>query len=61
MARELNDDRLALNIPASLRAALDRAAARRFTTPSEYTRQSLIERMRADGVEPTTIERPAAA
>lgn len=60
MAREPKDHHLALLIPSSLRVALDVAAARRFQTPSEFVRQSIVEKMRADGVEPTNIERPAA-
>ena len=44
---------LAILMTDQLRAALDRAAESRFTTPSEYTRQALIEKMRADQIEPT--------
>lgn len=52
---------LAVLVTEQFRAAVDRAAERRFTTPSEYTRQALIEKMRADQVEPTQIQiQPAA-
>jgi len=44
---------LAILMTDQLRAALDHAAERLFTTPSEYTRQALIEKMRADQIEPT--------
>jgi hypothetical protein len=57
---EPKNNHLAVLIPEQLRVALAHAAARRFTTPSEYTRQSIIEKMRADGIEPTRIEGVAA-
>lgn len=46
---------LSILMTDQLRTALSYAAERRFTTPSEYTRQSLIEKMRSDGIEPTQI------
>jgi hypothetical protein len=43
---------LAVLVTEQFRSALELAAERRFTTPSEYTRQAIIERMRADQIEP---------
>ncbi len=45
---------LAVYMNPTLRAALGRAAEHRFTTVSEFARQAIIEKMRADGTEPTT-------
>jgi hypothetical protein len=39
--------------PRSLTAAVKAAAARELTTNSEYVRRAVIERLRADGVEPS--------
>jgi predicted transcriptional regulator len=50
---------LSILMTDQLRAALEHAAERRFTTPSEYTRQALIEKMRADQIEPTQIQSAA--
>jgi len=50
--------------PCSLTAALKEAAARELTTPSEYTRRALVERLRSDGVDPArfgSAEQTAAA
>jgi hypothetical protein len=47
-------------MPEQLRIALEHAAARRFTSASEYVRQSFIEKMRADGIEPTQVGQEAA-
>jgi hypothetical protein len=49
-------NQLSVLVPDQLRAALNFAAERRYTTPSEYCRQAVIERMRADGVEPTLVQ-----
>ena len=51
---------LAILMTDQLRAALNHAAERRFTTPSEYTRQALIEKMRADQIEPTGAQPTAS-
>ena len=53
------DTQLAVLMSSQLRAALEHAAARRFTSVSEYMRQSAVEKMRADGVEPTQIQSAA--
>ena len=47
---------LAVLVTEQFRAAVERAAELRFTTPSEYTRQALIDRMRADQVEPSQFQ-----
>jgi hypothetical protein len=50
--------------PRSLTTALKEAAARELTTPSEYTRRALVERLRHDGVDPArfaSAERHASA
>jgi hypothetical protein len=38
--------------PPSLPVAIDKAAAQNLMTASEYVRRSVIERLRADGIEP---------
>jgi hypothetical protein len=45
-------DSLRVRCPASLPAAIDTAAARNLMTASEYVRRSVIERLRADGIDP---------
>src|SRR6266852_4386026 len=42
---------LRIRCPASLPAAIDTAAARNLMTASEYVRRSVIERLRADGID----------
>ena len=41
--------------PSSLTAAIKAAAAREMTTASEYSRRALIERLRADGIDPAAF------
>jgi hypothetical protein len=43
-------ERLAFRAPAGLNEALEVAARRKFTTPSEWTRQTLLARLKAEGV-----------
>jgi hypothetical protein len=57
---ECRTKNLSILMTDQLRAALAYAAEQRFTTPSEYTRQSLIEKMRSDGIEPTRIQQTDA-
>jgi hypothetical protein len=38
--------------PASLTAAVKAAAERELTSNSEYVRRAVIERLRADGIDP---------
>jgi hypothetical protein len=47
--------------PPALRSALKRAAARRMTTASEYARQAILEKLRADDLDPVAIARTQAA
>ena len=42
---------LRIRCPASLPVAIDAAAARNLMTASEYVRRSVIERLRADGID----------
>jgi len=56
---ERRSNQFAVLLTDQLRAALVHAAERRFTTPSEYVRQSVIEKMRSDGVEPTQVQTAA--
>jgi hypothetical protein len=44
-------DQLKLRAQPALVEAIDRAAAKNFTTASEYVRQKLITGLRADGVD----------
>jgi hypothetical protein len=53
-------ERVLIRCPASLPPAIDRAAARHLMTASEYVRRSVIDRLKADGIDPTQLE-PAAA
>ena len=47
---------LAVLVSERMRRAIELAARQQCTTASAYTRQAIIERMRADGVEPTQAE-----
>jgi metal-responsive CopG/Arc/MetJ family transcriptional regulator len=49
-----------IRAPGRLVAALDRAAADRLTSRSEYVRQAVIDRLRRDGVGPNALEAQAA-
>jgi hypothetical protein len=46
--------------PVALRNAMERAAEREMTTQSEWMRRAIIQKLRADGIDPTQLE-PAAA
>jgi hypothetical protein len=39
-------------VPSSISAAIREAAAHELTSHSEYVRRAVIERLRADGVDP---------
>jgi len=41
--------------PSSLPLAVERAAARQLMTSSEYIRRSVIERLKADGIDPSQM------
>ena len=45
-------DSFRVRCPASLPAAIDAAAARHLMTASEYVRRSIIDRLKADGIDP---------
>lgn len=53
-------ERVLIRCPASLPPAIDRGAAKHLMTSSEYVRRSVIDRLKADGIDPTHLE-PAAA
>ena len=44
--------RIEIRAPEPLPAAIVRAAGRELTTPSEYTRRAIIEKLQADGINP---------
>jgi hypothetical protein len=46
---------LQFRCPASLPPAIDRAAAKNFMTASEYVRRSVIDRLKADGIDPAQL------
>jgi hypothetical protein len=48
-------ERVLVRCPASLPPAIDRAAAQNLMTPSEYVRRCVIDRLRADGVDPAAF------
>jgi hypothetical protein len=48
-------DSLRIRCPASLPGAIDRAATKNLMTSSEYVRRSVIDRLRADGVDPSGL------
>ena len=45
-------DILRVRCPPILPPAIDRAAAQNLMTASEYVRRSVIERLKADGIDP---------
>jgi hypothetical protein len=47
--------------PPALRSALKQAAARRMTSVSELTRQVLLEKLRAEGIDPVAPTQAAPA
>ena len=44
--------RITLRVQLALPRAIGCAAAKQFTTPSEYIRRSLLQALRADGIDP---------
>jgi hypothetical protein len=48
-------DSLRIRCPASLPTAIDLAAAKNLMTSSEYVRRSVIDRLRADGIDPAQL------
>jgi hypothetical protein len=49
---------LQIRCPKTLPVAIEKAAARSLMTASEYVRRSVIERLKADGIDPA---QPAGA
>jgi hypothetical protein len=47
--------RMTLRVQRALPIAIDCAAAKQFTTPSEYIRRSLLEALRADSLDPESL------
>jgi hypothetical protein len=54
---EFHTKLLQFRAPESLSEAIDATAKRELQTKSEYVRRSVIDRLRADGIDPS---RPAA-
>jgi hypothetical protein len=48
-------DSIRIRCPASLPAAIDTAAARHLMTASEYVRRSVIDRLKAEGIDPSQM------
>jgi hypothetical protein len=46
---------LRVRCPASLPSAIDRAAEKNLMTSAEYIRRSVVDRLRADGFDPTQM------
>jgi hypothetical protein len=53
-------ERVLIRCPASLPRAIDQAAAMNLMTPSEYVRRSVIDRLKADGIDPAQLAGAAA-
>jgi hypothetical protein len=50
-------DRMFVRCPPSLPAAIDKAASRHLMTASEYIRRSVIDRLVAEGIDPSHADR----
>jgi hypothetical protein len=48
-------NRMFVRCPSTLPLAVERAAARNLMTSSEYVRRSVIERLKADGIDPASM------
>jgi hypothetical protein len=55
------DRLIQIRAPEFLTKALDRAADRRLTSLSDYIRIALLDRLRADGVDPAQLVNVAEA
>jgi hypothetical protein len=53
--RQKFENLLQVRAPEVLSTAVKIAAARNLMTSSEYVRRSLIDRLRADGVDPSNV------
>jgi hypothetical protein len=47
---------LQIRCPKTLPVAIEKAAAQRLMTASEYVRRSVIDRLKADGIDPACPE-----
>lgn len=52
--------RIEIRAPKALPEALSVAASQQMTTPSEYVRRALIEKLQADGIDPLALHVAAA-
>ena len=50
---------LRVRCPSSLANAIDKAATRDLMSVSEYVRRSVIDRLKADGIDPSAITNAA--
>jgi hypothetical protein len=48
-------NRMFVRCPSTLPLAVERAAAQNLMTSSEYVRRSVIERLKADGIDPASM------
>jgi hypothetical protein len=48
-------NRMFVRCPSTLPLAVERAAARQLMTSSEYVRRSVIDRLKADGIDPASM------
>jgi hypothetical protein len=48
-------NRMFVRCPSTLPLAVERAAARQLMTSSEYVRRSVIDRLKADGIDPAQL------
>jgi len=48
--------RLQVRCPPTLPAAIEKAACGQLMSSSEYVRRSVIERLKADGIDPAQLE-----
>jgi hypothetical protein len=51
----LHTNRMFLRCPSTLPAAVELAATRQMMTSSEYVRRSIIDRLKADGIDPARL------
>ena len=54
------DARIHIRVEELIEAALELAAARQFTSKSEYLRRALLNGLRADGIDPSELANRAA-
>ena len=54
-AENLFSGNLQIRCPKALPVAIEQAAAQRLMTASEYVRRSVIDRLKADGIDPASL------